>query len=106
LAGEGDLASAKDQEEGDPASAEDQELAIIKVIYISCSMKLSDSLNALVRKNASVLLVQSFVQSLVLHGSEFCFREGLLICGIMSLGSCALMHDKTLVNKEREFLIV
>jgi hypothetical protein len=28
-----------------------------------------------------------------------------LICGIMSLGSCALMHDKTLVKVEREFLI-
>jgi hypothetical protein len=43
LVGEEDLASAEDQEEGDPASAEDQELAITKVIYISCSTKLSDS---------------------------------------------------------------
>jgi hypothetical protein len=76
LAGEGDLASAEDQEEGDPASAEGQELAITKVIYISCSTKLSDSMNAFVLKNASVLLVQSFDQSLVLHGPEFCFREG------------------------------
>jgi hypothetical protein len=39
LAGEGDLASAEDQEEGDPASAVDQELGNTKVSYISCSTK-------------------------------------------------------------------